>query len=125
VTYRVVYRFVLPVGPSANDYWRPVRSRIVDTDAARAYKERTKLELLTQGVRPVAGPLAVWLHWHRKTLVRADLGNRIKVLEDALNRVAWDDDSQIEEIHAYRHHDPANPRVELTVAIIEQDGRDG
>jgi Holliday junction resolvase RusA-like endonuclease len=44
-----------------------------------------------------------------------DLSNRIKVLEDALNGIAWIDDKQIVEIHARREDDASNPRVEVRI----------
>ena len=44
-----------------------------------------------------------------------DLDNSLKVLLDALNGIAFEDDSQVVEIHARREEDPANPRVEVQI----------
>ena len=44
-----------------------------------------------------------------------DLDNRLKCLLDSLNGIAWSDDGQIVEIHAYRHDDKKNPRVEIEI----------
>jgi Holliday junction resolvase RusA-like endonuclease len=46
---------------------------------------------------------------------RGDLDNRLKILLDALNGLAWLDDAQIVELYARRELDRRNPRVELTV----------
>jgi Holliday junction resolvase RusA-like endonuclease len=45
-----------------------------------------------------------------------DVDGPVKALLDSLNGLAWDDDSQIEVLHVFRHDDKANPRVEVEVA---------
>jgi crossover junction endodeoxyribonuclease RusA len=109
------YRFTLPYPPSANRYWRYVNNHPTVSKDAKEYKSaagwaavaavgRTLLEC------PVI--LRVDVYRPRKS---GDLGNRIKIVEDALNGVVWVDDSQIIELHARRFDDKANPRVEVTV----------
>ena len=44
-----------------------------------------------------------------------DLDNCVKSVTDALNKAAYDDDRQIDELHAIRDYDKHNPR---TVAVI-------
>lgn len=46
---------------------------------------------------------------------RGDLDNRIKILLDALEGIAFENDSQIIEIHARRFDDKLNPRVSIVV----------
>lgn len=110
-------KLTLPYPPSANKYWRVVKGRPVVSAEARSYKQGAKLRALSAGIRPISGPvvLSVGVYRPRKA---GDLGNRLKVLEDALNGVAWIDDGQIVEIHMRRFEDKANPRVEL---LIEED----
>jgi Holliday junction resolvase RusA-like endonuclease len=43
------------------------------------------------------------------------LDNRLKVLLDALNGIAYNDDADIVELHAYRLDDKHDPRVELKI----------
>jgi Holliday junction resolvase RusA-like endonuclease len=40
------------------------------------------------------------------------------VLEDALNGLAYEDDKQIVELHAYRYDDKKNPRIEIEVEQV-------
>lgn len=48
-----------------------------------------------------------------------DLDNFVKIVGDGLNRVLWDDDSQVREIHAYfGQPDKHRPRVEVTVSVL-------
>lgn len=46
---------------------------------------------------------------------RGDIDNRLKALLDSLNEIAWVDDEQIEELHAFRFDDKENPRAELVI----------
>jgi crossover junction endodeoxyribonuclease RusA len=112
----ILTALVLPFPPSANRYWRSVPGRGVLLSAeARRYKEDAGMVALAAGVRPVDGPVALTVTLYRPAK-RGDLDNRIKVLLDALGGgIAYRDDSQVVELHAYRLDDKDNPRVEVQV----------
>lgn len=105
----------LPIPPSANRYWRTYRGATVVSAEAKAYK--TEVGWLAKAIirEPLTCPVAVTLHVYRPAK-RGDLDNYSKVLLDSLNGIAYEDDAQIVEIHAYRHDDKTNPRVEITIA---------
>jgi crossover junction endodeoxyribonuclease RusA len=107
-------KLVLPYPPSANVYWRIWRGRPCVSAEARDYKRRVLLMGLTLKLRPLEGPVSLALTIYRPRPA-GDLSNRIKVLEDALQGVAFEDDDQVEVIHALRLDDAANPRAEVTV----------
>lgn len=113
-------RLTLPVPPSANAYWRlDKRGFIRVSDEARRYKQGVKLRALTDGLRkPLAGPVVASIVVYRKRRA-GDLDNSLKVLLDALNGIAFEDDSQVIEIHARREDDSANPRVEVNIEAAE------
>ena len=104
----------LPYPPSANRYWRTFRGMTVVSPEARAYKANARLRALAQGVRPLDGPVRLVLRVYRPRKA-GDLSNRIKVLEDALCGVAFEDDDQVVAIEATRLDDKENPRVEIEV----------
>lgn len=108
---------VLPYPPSANRYWRTFRGRTVVSAEAKAYKKDVSLK----GCIPFDGPVALTVRLYRPQK-SGDLDNRLKVLCDALNGHAWHDDKQVEEIHAYRYDDKANPRVEVEVRALGAEG---
>jgi crossover junction endodeoxyribonuclease RusA len=112
----ILTALVLPFPPSANRYWRSVPGRGVLLSAeARRYKEDAGMVALAAGVRPVDGPVALTVTLYRPAK-RGDLDNRIKVLLDALGGgIAYRDDSQVVELHAYRLDDKDHPRVEVQV----------
>ena len=70
------------------------------------------------GVVKMAGDLEVWLVYFRATRVRCDWDNLAKLTCDALNGIAWTDDSQIVAAHVRVGHDPANPRTEVEISSL-------
>lgn len=105
----------LPLPPSANRYWRLGRGHLYPSEEARAYKLSALVRAKSQGMRVMSGPVVLSLTVYREAK-RGDLSNRIKVLEDALQGVAYENDSQVCELHAAQFEDPANPRVRITVS---------
>ena len=51
---------------------------------------------------PTIEDVVVTITFYRKTNRTADLDNLVKTVMDALNRVAYHDDKQVVELHAYR-----------------------
>jgi crossover junction endodeoxyribonuclease RusA len=112
----------LPFPPSANRYWRNFRGRMVKSADARIYRDQAGYIYLQQTMRinrgrPLIGDVKVTLDFYRPAK-RGDLDNRIKVTLDALQGIAFADDSQVVEIHARRFEGKANPRVEIAIENI-------
>lgn len=103
--------YVLPYPPSANRYWRNVNGRMVTSREAREYRARVSM---THTKAPAAGPVGVTVLVYRPAR-RGDLDNTLKVSLDSLKGIAFEDDSQIQEITARRYEDPVNPRIEVRV----------
>lgn len=72
------------------------------------------------GFQPLAGRLAVRVHFYCDT-VRGDVDNFVKLVTDALNGIAYEDDSQIDVITARREFDWERPRTELEIESISAD----
>lgn len=108
----------LPYPPSANRYWRNVKGRTLKSKAARTYALACQWSARAQmDGDMLAGDVAVRLDLFRPAK-RGDLDNRIKVALDAIQGIAYADDKQIVEIHAYRHDDKADPRLEVAITAI-------
>jgi crossover junction endodeoxyribonuclease RusA len=112
-----VITFTLPYPPSSNVYWRAWRNRVVLSPEARAYKSAVAQRFRRMRAQRLRGSVGVRIHVYRPQK-SGDLDNRFKVALDALNKVAWEDDDQIVELHSYRKEDPANPRVEVAVWTV-------
>lgn len=104
----------LPYPPSANAYWRTFRGRILVSSEARKYKEHVGILCVKWRLKPLLGPIAVRVEVWRPAR-RGDLDNTIKVLLDSLRGHAFEDDSQVIELHAARHEDKERPRAEVEV----------
>jgi len=109
--------FVLPLPPSANRYWRMVNGHMTVSAEAKAYKTSAGWAAKVAGIDVLEGAVAVTLRVYRAQK-SGDLDNRIKVILDSLKGVAWGDDSQVTELHAYRYDDKTNPRVEVEITGI-------
>ena len=134
----------LPYPISANRYWRPLNLgkhiSIVPTKEAKQYREQVGWIARGAGARqPLQGRIAVdlKLYPHRpqdwKTRQRKlgaawddsvqciDLTNAEKVLMDALNGVAFEDDKQVRRYTAERMEpDEHGARVVLTIQAITE-----
>jgi len=137
----------LPYPISANRYWatrvvpkkpKPLAITYVTPEAVE-YKRQVGLIAKAAGLRiPLDGRvrLTVRLYparpqdWAKRAQrdpdgwddsVRCiDLGNCEKVLEDALNGIAWIDDKQVRECHKYRCEPDGEARVEITIEAIKR-----
>ncbi len=108
----------LPLCPSANRYWRTYRGRAVKSPEARNY--RAIVAVLAKNARmariEAPAPIAVSVTWERRER-RGDLDNRLKVLLDALQGVAYDDDKQITELHAYLRDGFSENRMLVSIQV--------
>jgi len=132
---------ILPYPISANRYWRPVpigkHVTIVPTTEAKQYRKTVAQLCQAQGiVKAIPGRVAVtlklyphrpldWKTRQRKhgadwddTVQCIDLTNAEKVLLDALNGVAFEDDKRIWRYSAERMEPDGEARVILTIAPI-------
>jgi Holliday junction resolvase RusA-like endonuclease len=106
---------VLPLPPSTNDNWCNYNGRTVLSEEARNYRAGVKLRANIAGLQPFAGLVAVYVHVYRAN-GNQDLDNySSKALLDSLNGIMFHDDRQVVELHAFRHDDKTNPRVEVEV----------
>jgi len=139
-----IVKLILPYPISANLYWRTVVAKgaqfantYVSPDAVR-YKRQVKIAAYDQGMRePIKGrvSVAVELYPHRpvdwQKRARAspmdwdddvrciDLDNALKVLLDALRKIAYTDDAWVRRIAAERMEpDHEGERVIVTVEPI-------
>ena len=116
---------VLSFPPSTNRMWRTTfrgaRPRTYKNPKAVSYAELVTLQATTQcreqGWAPTSQPTAVTMRFFFPSRA-GDLSNRIKVVEDALNGIAWRDDKQTDEMHLFRKLDRARPRVEILVEVL-------
>lgn len=76
---------------------------------------------LAAAVRPFRGPVTmeVEIYWPDKR--RRDLDNTVKSICDALNGIAYEDDSQIVQLLTTKHLDRDNPRAVITISQLKEE----
>src|SRR5262245_19250019 len=107
--------FELPIPPSANRYWRKYRNRMVLSEEAKDYRKAVGAIGKASGVEQFEGDVVVYLVVYRARK-SGDLDNFQKVLLDALKGIAYADDNQVVELHAYRFDDKHNLHVMVTIS---------
>jgi crossover junction endodeoxyribonuclease RusA len=94
-----------------------MRGVMVKSAEARQYVQEVGLVARSKGYRPKEGDVKITLDFYRPRKA-GDLDNRIKIVLDGLQGTAFINDSQIVEIHARRHDDARNPRVEMQIEYL-------
>lgn len=100
-------QITLDYPPSANRYWRNYQGRVVRSQEAIDYKYYVSLICATAGWQPLEGDVRIDLIFYRPRK-RGDLDNRIKILLDALQGYAFQDDEQVAELRAVRYDDKSH-----------------
>lgn len=113
----IVPAFILPMPPSANQYWRNINGKTLVSEEAKNYKEAVAALALRLGMQKLSGPVMLTIQVYRQQK-SGDLSNRIKVIEDALIGIAYKDDKQIEQILAMRFESPRNPYIIISVTEL-------
>ena len=88
---------------------------------ARSRQFRFALQLLVsqkmRGRELITAPIKITMHFYKKyraeTRGYGDLDNHVKAVLDALNGVVWQDDSQVVELHAFKHK--GDPLIEIEI----------
>jgi crossover junction endodeoxyribonuclease RusA len=94
---------------------------IKSSTAVKVYRENVYAAVVDQGIKPIPGPVSVYLLAHPPDQRRRDLDNCLKVTLDSLQSSGVvEDDSQVVEIHsAWGRLD--RPHGRLTLALTRLD----
>lgn len=119
------YRLTLPYPPLANRMYRTRRTR---NGAALTYKSSEYQVFCAEvaalatiaGVEPTDNPVELVIHSYRPQR-SGDVDGVIKPVLDSLQGLAYTNDKQVIALHVRRFDDKYNPRVEVTIHIMEAD----
>lgn len=112
----------LPEPPSSNRYWRHARGRTYLSREAIDYRRAVAEAYAGQGQAAMFAdaPIVVSFTWYRSRRA-GDLDNRAKQVLDALQGLAYANDAQIVELHAYRKDAPRRGRLMVQVYAATHD----
>lgn len=118
--------FTVPGDPIPWERARTGGGHHVTPPRTRAWQDLVKHHALN-AIRPPdrrhGGPVSIRLRFWRETRRKCDWDNLAKSVCDALNGIAWEDDSQIDIALVTRGHDPHFPRVEVEITHHDAPGR--
>lgn len=109
-------RLCLPFPPSVNRWKDPGSGHAYLTPEVKRYKAAADalVRRWLGKVEPITGPVWLSIDLYRPTRT-GDISNRIKILEDCLRGLVFNDDSQVEWLQVRRFEDKVYPRAEVTV----------
>lgn len=107
-------KLILPYPPSVNHLYATYQGRRITSAKGRKFKSDIAVLAKRQGARLLSGDLIITFRVFRPKRI-GDLDNRLKISQDALHSICFDDDRQIIEIHAFRFDDKTNPRIEIDI----------
>lgn len=113
-------RYVLPMAPSINaSYFGAIGGgRILLTDAAKAFNEESALILNQIDETPFAGLCRATMVMHMRYEHKGDHHNNHKLVLDALQGHAYQNDIQVVDLRMLRGFDHDNPHIEITIEEI-------
>lgn len=111
-------KLILPYPPSVNSLYATFRGRRITSEKGRRFKLDVAILAKRQGAKILFGDLSVTFRVFRPKKI-GDLDNRLKISQDALKGICFEDDRQIIEIHAFRFDDKENPRIEIDIKKVE------
>ncbi len=108
-------KYILPVPTLLNKMYRAGAHGVYLSQSAKEFKDFCHATLKKE---PIEGNVSVTIIFYRQRK-SGDVDAPIKLLLDAMQRIAYVNDNQVTELHVYRKDDKDNPRIELTVEPAE------
>lgn len=121
---------ILPVPPSINHQYATVNGRRVLTAAGRTYKAEVA-QLVAVGLarsprrtcfldRVRSASLSLTIRFCFSSALRRDVDSGLKIAQDALCEGLGLNDNRITEIHLYKRQDKDQPRIEVTLSLVDR-----
>jgi crossover junction endodeoxyribonuclease RusA len=118
-----VYRFTVKGNPLPKARARGGKGHHYTPKATRDAEAWVKLHAKRACVPCLAGPVKLSLSFYRANAVPCDVDNLAKLVSDALNGLAFEDDRQVVWLVAVKAIDRANPRTEVELEEVEPAAR--
>lgn len=114
-----IIHVTLPYPPSTNHFYAVFRGRKITSAAGRKWIDAAVTSIREQAGGQFTGAVRVTGTIYRP-LKSGDLSNRIKPVEDVLQKAGLlKNDNQIDELEWFKRDDKTNPRVEVTITKLD------
>lgn len=107
--------------PSVNHYWIGSGSRRYVCKRGVEFKRALALCAKSANVKPTKELVALWITWHKKDKRQRDIDNILKPILDALNGIAYLDDSQVTELFVEKEQS-TREALEITITVKGKNG---
>ena len=104
--------------PSVNHYWLGSGTRRYVSKRAVEFKRALAQVAKASGVKPTQNKVSLNIRWGRKDKRHRDIDNILKPILDALNGIAYFDDSQVSELFVKKEQG-AQESLEITIKEIQ------
>lgn len=91
--------------PSVNNYWLGSGRKRYVSKRAVEFKRALAQVAKASGVKPTQNKVSLNIRWCRKDKRHRDIDNILKPILDALNGIAYIDDSQVAELSVFKTQD--------------------
>jgi crossover junction endodeoxyribonuclease RusA len=114
-----VFRFTVPGNPIPKARPRVVKGRTYTPARTVQAENAVKLAARRARIPRLDGPVKLTATFYRESAHACDVDNLVKTVSDALNTIAFKDDSQIVWLPAVKTIDRENPRTEVELEPLE------
>ncbi|VTS03348.1 RusA family crossover junction endodeoxyribonuclease [Tuwongella immobilis] len=108
----------LPYPPSGNHTIRHVDGRAILSKEARDYRKMIGTLLTAQGIRPMDGRLIMVIWFYPPDRRRRDADNVQKTLLDSLQKLAYHDDGQIDDLRTVRCKPTPGGKIKVVISPV-------
>lgn len=105
--------------PSVNHYWSGSGRHRYVCKRGVEFKRALALCAKSVGVKPTKAQVALWITWYKKDKRPRDIDNILKPILDALNGIAYFDDSQVTELFVEKEKS-AQEALEIKINLKER-----
>jgi crossover junction endodeoxyribonuclease RusA len=112
-----IQRFTVTGNPIPKARPRVVHGHTYTPAETTRAEQRVQMHARKARVRCTDQPVFLWLAFYRENALSCDLDNLIKLVQDALNGLAWKDDRQIVQVSALKAIDREHPRTEVEIGL--------
>lgn len=107
--------FLVPGDPIPKGRPRFANGRVYTPPKTVAFERKVGMCARMAKVKCLKGDVQLIIDFHLKTHRRVDIDNLLKGCMDALNGIAWKDDTQVTSIVATKLHKSLTPRCAIQV----------
>lgn len=114
------WHFTIPGPPVPKERPRFGKGRTYTPKKTTEYALKVRLCALAAGVKRLIGPVAITMEFYVPDRRRRDRDNLEKAIQDALNGIAWEDDSQVVQWRGWLEVDRKNPRARVWIDQVPE-----